>query len=136
MAGLNTCPGHPRLSFSSAAKAWMPGSSPGMTSMFASTGVSVQRALSPFLDESEKHLKRHRRLSTAGVIEENAGQRAAPAFQQRDQPALRDVWFNHRLREIGNADAVEGCAQQEFESIAGQRAFDGDLGTRAALVQN
>jgi hypothetical protein len=33
VASARLCPGHPRLSFSIAAKTWMPGTRPGMTSL-------------------------------------------------------------------------------------------------------
>src|ERR1700730_8651355 len=91
--------------------------------------------LSPLLDESEKDLERHRGLTAARVVEENTGQGAAPTYEQGHQLPLRKMRTNHRLREVGNANAVERGAQQQLEIIDGQRALGGDLGMLAALVE-
>ena len=51
------------------------------------------------------------------MIEKNAGQRAAPAFQHPNQSLLREVRLNHRLREISHANAIERAAEQQVDVI-------------------
>src|SRR5215467_8639290 len=74
----------------------------------------------------DQRRQRGRLLLPARVIEEVPGERLAPIFQHADERTARQIIRNPVLTHESDADAVKGCADDEFDIVEDQRSVDGN----------